>query len=398
MQVLSFADTRFPIERANGVQTMATCRALAARGHDVTLVVRPDTAAPPRDPFDFYGMPREPRLTIATIPATGGRRTRRLGFLLGALRRARHAAGAVIYTRDLGLASFLLQLPAARRPVVVYESHGIAPVVAAELPVLLGNPSLEPSAARQHRLDRREAHVWRRAGAYVAITRALADDLSARYGPRARVFVVADGADAPVRLPDLPDAATPAAAPLAAYAGHLYPWKGADVFVRALALTPGVRGLIVGGHPQEGDRARIERLAVDLGVADRLEITGLLPRGRVAAELSRATMLVLPNTASAISERYTSPLKLFEYLWAGRPIVASDLASLREVLTTEAAVFVPPGDAGALAAAMRDLARDPARASGLAAAARALAPLYTWSARAERLEAALEAARAAARA
>ena len=56
--VLYFADTRFPIERANGVQTMATCHALAARGHDVTLVVRPDTTPPARDPFAFYGLPR----------------------------------------------------------------------------------------------------------------------------------------------------------------------------------------------------------------------------------------------------------------------------------------------------------------------------------------------------
>ena len=49
MTVLYFADTRFPIERANGVQTMATCRALAERGHSVTLVTRPDTAVPGRD-------------------------------------------------------------------------------------------------------------------------------------------------------------------------------------------------------------------------------------------------------------------------------------------------------------------------------------------------------------
>src|SRR5690349_980189 len=66
--VLYFADTRFPIERANGTQTMATCHALAARGHDVTLVVRPDTAMSVRDPFAFYGLPPEARLTIRTIP------------------------------------------------------------------------------------------------------------------------------------------------------------------------------------------------------------------------------------------------------------------------------------------------------------------------------------------
>ena len=368
VQVLYFADTRFPIERANGVQTMATCRALAARGHDVTLIVRPDTAPVARDPFEFYGWAPVRGLTISPVPAAGGSRARRLRFLLSAFQTVKAARDRIVYTRDLGLAAALVQLPASRRPVLVYESHGIAPIVSAELPRLLGKPELTPSPRKLLRLDRREHRVWRRASAYVTITRALEEDLSARYGARPRVFVVPDGADRPAEQPrgaagigDQP--------PVAAYAGHLYPWKGADVFVRALALAPVIGGLVIGGHPGEGDRARIERLAVDSGVADRLEITGLLPRDRVAAALARATMLVLPNTASAISERYTSPLKLFEYLWSGRPIIASDLPALREVLTADAAVFVPPGDAGALAAAMQDLAAEPARAAALAAAA-----------------------------
>ena len=49
MRILYFADIRFPLERANGIQTMATCHALAVRGHDVTLAVRPDTHSPARD-------------------------------------------------------------------------------------------------------------------------------------------------------------------------------------------------------------------------------------------------------------------------------------------------------------------------------------------------------------
>jgi glycosyltransferase involved in cell wall biosynthesis len=102
--------------------------------------------------------------------------------------------------------------------------------------------------------------------------------------------------------------------------------------------------------------------------------------------------LVLPNTASTLSERFTSPLKLFEYLQMGRPIVASDLPALREVLTTETAVFVPPGDAPALAQALERLAANPAERASLGNAARALAPDYTWARRAERLDAVFDAA------
>jgi glycosyltransferase involved in cell wall biosynthesis len=389
VKLLYFADTRFPIERANGAQTMATCQALARRGHHVTLYVRPDNASPQRDPFEFYDLPPVDRLEISYLTAPRGEHWRRATFLLSAALVAGRQRDALVYTRDLGLASFLTQLPSLRRPKVVYESHGIAPVVSEEMPALLGKPELAASPRKIERLDRRERRVWKRTAAYVAITRALADDLAARYGPRPNVFVVPDGAAA------RGDAAPVAVhrRPLAGYAGHLYPWKGVDILVRALAAAPDLHGLIVGGHPAEADRARVEALARQCGVGDRLEITGLIPQRDVAARLADATMLVLPNVASTISERYTSPLKLFEYLALGLPIVASDLASIREVLEPgRTALLVPPGDADALAAAMTRLAGDPALSASLGAAARALAGEYTWERRAERLEPAIEAA------
>ena len=121
MQVIYFADTRFPIERANGVQTFETCYALARRGHDVTLLVRPDSAVPPRDPFAFYGRAPEPRLRIEPVVVRGPACARRLRFLLAALRAATSARDAAVFTRDLGVAAWLLQLPKSRRPAVVYE-------------------------------------------------------------------------------------------------------------------------------------------------------------------------------------------------------------------------------------------------------------------------------------
>jgi glycosyltransferase involved in cell wall biosynthesis len=392
--ILYFADTRFPIERANGVQTMATCHALAARGHKVTLVVRPDTASPPRDPFTFYDLPRLPGFRIETIKGPRSPRARRAQFLLAALRRIVRSRADVVYTRDLGLAAFFLQLPASRRPPVIYESHGVSVIVSAELPKLLGKPGLEPSRQKLQRLDRGERRVWQRATAYVTITQALRDELTTRYGPRKRLFVVPDG----VRLDTVSasggsDRGETPSVPIAGYAGHLYPWKGVDVFVQALALTPGIGGLIVGGHPGEPDYARVEALVRDLGLTERIEMTGLVLPTEVRARLARATMLILPNAKSAMSERYTSPLKLFEYLSMGRPIVGSDLPSIREVLTDGAtALLVPPGDSQALADTMSRVASEPDLAAALGRAALALAPEYTWERRAERLEAVLAAA------
>jgi glycosyltransferase involved in cell wall biosynthesis len=387
VNILSLADTRFPIERANGVQTMATCVAMATRGHSVTLLVRPDSQSPPRDPFAFYGWPTTPSLHIDVVPTTRHLTLRRAEMLWAGLRRTLSGRFDLVFTRDLGFAALLCRIPRSNRPRLVYESHGIAPIVAAEMPALLGTPDATPSASKLERLDRRERRVWETADAYVTITQALADDLTARYGSRDRVCVVPDGAR-------LADVAPPIAhaRPIAAYSGHLYPWKGVDVFLDALALRPEWDGLIIGGHPQERDLPRVQQRLVDLGLTTRVRITGLLPQTEVAAALASADALVLPNVQTTISERYTSPLKLFEYLAAGRAIIASDLPALREVLTDgETALLVEPGQAPPLANALARLT-DASTCAALAARAAALAPTFTWDRRAERLDAAFNAA------
>jgi glycosyltransferase involved in cell wall biosynthesis len=383
MRVLYFADVRFPLERANGIQTMETCFALTERGHAVHLVVKADTHSPPRDPFEFYGLPKTSSLIIerANAPAGAGVLAR-VGYLSFAFGRTFGKSRAdIVMTRDLGVASALLRLPLNARPRLVYESHGYAPDVTAALPALIAT-ARGPSPAKLARLGRREGLVWKRADGYVTITRALANELAKRLGERPRLAVVPDG----VRQPASPPTAIPAD-PVVAYAGHLYAWKGVDVLVNALALVPDARGLIVGGHAAEPDIARLKELARQLGIGDRVTFTGMVEPARVAEHLAAARVLVLPNPESAISTLFTSPLKLFEYMAAGRAIAASDLPSIREILTDgENALLVKPGDPNALAAAIRTLINDDDLAQRLARAARTDVTRYTWTRRAERLE------------
>ena len=403
LRILYFADIRFPLERANGIQTMETCFALAERGHDVELIVRPDTDKLARDPFEYYGLPPLKRLWIERAPTSGPAAARRLGYLAFAVGRAGGSKRAdVVFTRDLGVASLLLRIPRGLRPPLVYESHGYAPDVAAALPELIATAAAPPPG-KLRRLERREAHVWQRAEGYVTITAALAADLVGRYGERQRVAVVPDGVrlgirDSGLGTRGLGDSGFGEAGsgkqeagsgrPIVAYAGHLYAWKGVDVLLEALALVPAVRGLIVGGHEAEPDLGRLRALAERLGIAARVTFTGLVAPARVADLLRSATILALPNPPSAISNRFTSPLKLFEYMAAGRAIVASDLPSVREVLHDDVdALLVAPGDAAALADAIRRLVAEPALVERLGRRAAEAAPDYSWTRRAERLEA-----------
>jgi glycosyltransferase involved in cell wall biosynthesis len=391
MRILSLADIRMPIERANGIQTVETCHALAGRGHDVTLITRPDTQKPARDPYVYYGLPRIPGFAIETAPVAGPAFARRIGYMSFALGRALgRARPEVLFTRDLGIAALFAQLPPALAPPLVYESHGYAPEVSAELPRLISTAA--PASERKlKRLAAREALVWNRAAGYVTITRALADQLTARFGARENVAVVPDG----VRLQgDRVWQAAPRDPAIVGYAGHLYAWKGVDVLIDALSRVEGARGLIVGGHDAEPDLQRVRDRAAALGLTSRIELTGMVPPGDVAALLRRATVLVLPNVPTAISTHFTSPLKLFEYMAAGRPIVASDLPALREVLRDgENALLVPPGDAASLAAAIRRVLDSPELAERLGRTAFGEAGEFGWDRRAARLEPVLERAK-----
>jgi glycosyltransferase involved in cell wall biosynthesis len=286
----------------------------------------------------------------------------------------------------------LVGMPRALRAPVIYESHGYAPDVAASLPEMV-TTARPPGAARLKRLTQREAAVWRDADGYVTITAALSRMLQEKFGNRAHTAVVPDG----VRVNSTPDDLQAAVAPaVVGYAGHLYPWKGVDLLLDAIAQAPHASALIVGGHEVEGDRGRLEALADALGISARVTFTGHVAPAQVPALLRRATILALPNPASAISTFFTSPLKLFEYMAAGRAIVASDLPAIREVLRHEVnALLVAPGDSAALARAIDRLLGDSQLALKLARNALNDVDDYTWSRRAERLETLFEQVRAA---
>ena len=220
MDLLYLADIRLPLERANGLQTVSTCHALAARGHRVTLLVRPDTAADARDPLAFYGLDPIDGFEIARVPVAGPAPLRRAHYLAAAVRHSlTPPQPTAVFTRDLGVASLLARLPRAGRPPLVYESHGYAPTVSALMPTLHARAA-SASAAKLARLERRERRVWGSADGYVTLTTAHAEELADRFGPRRAVAVVPDGTRLMAERA-FAWAGPHAERPVVAYAGHL---------------------------------------------------------------------------------------------------------------------------------------------------------------------------------
>jgi glycosyltransferase involved in cell wall biosynthesis len=387
-EIMILADIRFPLERANGVQIVKTAAALARAGSRVRLVVRRSDPRPTPEVLALFGVEPHPGLEVRRLRVLH----RRGSFILprgSFLARAAAAGlaarrrGATVFTRDLQLADLLLRLPAGGRGRVVYEAHAVESTMYLERGTLYGT-SETADEGKAARIARREERVWKRAAGFVATTAGIRDAFAERHGPRRGVRVVPNGCDVtPLRaFPGLAHENPPRVL----YAGQLYPWKGVDVLVEAVATVPGARLVILGGIEGEADTRRIRDLVEARGLGGRTEMTGPVPQARVADALGRAAVVVAPFLRAGMTERHTSPLKIFEAMAAGRPIVASDLPSSREVLSDgENALLVPPGDVSALAGALRRVLADGDLARRLAGAAWEAAPRYSWDARARAL-------------
>lgn len=161
------------------------------------------------------------------------------------------------------------------------------------------------------------------------------------------------------------------------YSGGFSPGKGVEVLIRAAAeFDEKVMFYLLGGAP------RTIKEVQQMTKSDQynnVHFAGFIPPRDVALYQAAADVLILPNTPDYSLRDYTSPLKLFEYMAAERPIVASDLPVFREVLRhQENCLLVPPGDAHALAEGIRRFFSDSALATRTSHQARAEVEKYTW--------------------
>ncbi|HKO47016.1 MAG TPA: glycosyltransferase [Polyangiaceae bacterium] len=152
--------------------------------------------------------------------------------------------------------------------------------------------------------------------------------------------------------------------PLVLFVGRLVYYKGVDVLLDALRLTPQARLAIVGVGPL---RTQLVERAAALGITERVKFLGSVPDDRLRALYRRARFLVLPSVAP--SEAFG--MVQLEAMAAGRPVISTDLKSGVPYVNRHGVtgLIVPPSDVQALAAAMKTLLEDEPRALSLGEAA-----------------------------
>lgn len=224
----------------------------------------------------------------------------------------------------------------------------------------------------------RATQVLLQAGAVVAVSGVLARRLGA-FVPLDNVHVVQNGGpgDAPPAQPAdyLPGRR------LVLCAGRLIPGKGLEPVLRAVAELPAGLGEVHCAIAGDGPLRRpLETLAAELGLRDRVHFLGWLDHDRLLGMMARADVFALPSAPEGFG------LVHLEAMSQGAPVVAcSDQGPADFIEDGVSGLLVADGDLGALTEALNALLADPARASSVGDAGRAVAASFTWERNARRM-------------
>ena len=214
-----------------------------------------------------------------------------------------------------------------------------------------------------------ERYAWRGADLVLPVTEVLAGHVVTRGVPRERIHVIPNGINeqAFAALPEHAVAKRRLGLGdrfVLGFVGFMRDWHGLDRVLRFMKdqPRPDLHALFVGDGP---DRARLERIAGELGLSSRLTITGVIERKDVPAAIAAFDIALQPAVVD-----YASPLKLFEYLYVGLPIVAPDSPNIREVLSDgDNGLLFDPGHEGSFSRVLGRLLSDEALRRRLAARA-----------------------------
>ncbi|MGC9605506.1 MAG: glycosyltransferase family 4 protein [Minisyncoccia bacterium] len=370
MKIIYLANARIPTEKAHGVQIMKMCEAFAAEGHAVELVLPRRFNQVADDPFAYYGVPRS--FSIRKIGNVDLVSLGKIGFAIQAvtfsIRALFDVCGkkeAIVYSRD---AVPLFFLSFFRMPFY-WEAH----------------------VSHYNFMVRR---VLRKAKGVIAISGGLRDLFVGKGADLGKFLLAPDSIDGNILL-DPTDKrelraklGLPQDRTIVGYVGK-YRTMGKEkgvgelikVFGEIASHFPKAHLLLVGINPSE--MAEVKDVLAENAVApERFEIVGHVKQEQAMRYIKAADVLVMNYPDTPHYALYMSPLKLFEYMASGNPIVTTDLPSVREILDEKSAFFAPADDHRALREAIEKAILHPEEGAILARRALEEVKKYTWQKRA----------------
>jgi len=366
MKIFYLSNIRFPTEKAHGIQIMKMCQSFVSAGHEVVLVVPKRFNQIKKSAWEFYGEKENFKIEYLKIrDFMKSIEIPRVSFHLQSKSfvkavkkylKENEKEEDIVYSRDIPIVRSL------DSENVFFEMHTL------------------PKSFRIKDLNKVKG--------FIVIAQILKNTLVKRGVSKDKIIVARDGVDLKQFNIDisLEDARKKVNLPqdkkIVLYSGHLYTWKGAQILAEASQLlNENVLVVFVGGTKK--DIEKFKSVNRDL---KNILILGHKPYSEIPYYLKAADVLVLPNTSSEnISKWWTSPLKMFEYMVSKRPIVATELSSLREVLNKENALIVLPDDHEELAQGIEKLLRDADLSNKLAQRAYRDVKEYTWAKRAKKI-------------
>lgn len=373
MRLVYLSDSPLPSREANSFHVMRMCQAFAKEGHEVVLIAQncPVFGEPGiADVFAFYGV--EPLFEIHRIAR---KKIRGWGFLYGwqAAREALRRKPDLLYSRNLWGAFFTARggLP------TVFEAHTLK---------FLFPPFHRRISTRMMQYPA-FSHLVVISGALRGDCLETLQDIQSPF-PGERILVAHDGAD-PLPSDAFPtDKSTTGEKSFrVGYCGSLYPGKGAEILPALARQCPWAEFVLVGGSEQALSEYRQTHQ-----IPSNLTLKGFLPPTVATRECLACNVLLAPlQRTIEVAEkgmdiaRWTSPLKIFEYMACGKAILCSDLPVLREILEhNRTTLFLPPDDLKSWSDALLRLQAEPALGKRLGEEARqTFQNKFTWDQRAK---------------
>ncbi|CAK9039311.1 Uncharacterized glycosyltransferase MJ1607 [Durusdinium trenchii] len=294
----------------------------------------------------------------------------------------------------------ILQAARRARSDVIYERYNLffhagiwakrrlnLPMILEVNAPLVDERSAHGNLALTELAHRSERAIWRAADMVLPVSTALASHVSAAGVPSERIAVIHNGVSEAFLSPRDPSQIRKRYGLenklVLGFAGFMRQWHNVDHAIRFLAEHDREDAvlLVVGDGPA---RSELETLAADVGVEGRVRFTGAVKHDSLPDHIAAFDIALQPGVVD-----YASPLKLFEYMALGKPVVAPDKANIREVLTDGVdGLFFTPGDQGSFDNSLRRLIGDEGLRTRLGSAARetVLRRGFTWAENARRIE------------